>query len=121
MSTPVIIFVVLFVAAAVFIGIASGKERRAWLQRPEVLRRLASRRGFQFVENPGKPADLLPLRPVERKGNLLTVELPAAVRGRTLDTQFTLLDLYTETVSTLGSHKTHWRSYETFISFASPD
>ena len=82
------------------------------------MKSLASRRGFQFVENPGKPADVIPLRPVERKGNVRTVELPAAVRGRTLDTQLTLCDLFVEAVSGVGSHKTFWQT-ETFVTFTS--
>ena len=86
-----------------------------------MLRALASRRGFQFVENPGKPADLVPLRPIERQGNVRTVELPAAVRGRTLDSQLVLFDLYTQRVSGSGNSKTYWDGYETFITFKSAD
>lgn len=121
MSTTagVILFFALFVGAAIFMVVATGRQRKIWEKRPAVLRALASRRGFQFVENPGAPADLIPLRPVERKGNVRKVELPAAVRGRTLDTQFVLCDLFTEAVSGLGSHKTVWQTYETFVTFTS--
>ena len=45
------------------------------------------------------------------------VELPAAVRGRTLDTQLVLCDLFIEALSGLGSHKTVWQTYETFVIF----
>lgn len=45
--------------------------------------------------------------------------MPAAVRGRTLDNQFTLFDVYTQTVSH-GSRATSYDSYETFITFQSP-
>jgi hypothetical protein len=114
-----ILFSSLFFGVAIFIFVATGRQRKIWKNRPAILRSLASRRGFQFVENPGKPADLIPLRPVERKGNVRTVELPAAVRGRTLDTQFVLCDLFTEALSGLGSHKTVWQTYETFVTFTS--
>jgi hypothetical protein len=119
MTAGVILFFTLFFGVAVFMFVASGRQRKIWKSRPGVLKSLASRRGFQFVENPGKPADVIPLRPVERKGNVRTVELPAAVRGRTLDTQLTLCDLFVEAVSGVGSHKTFWQTYETFVTFTS--
>jgi hypothetical protein len=111
-TAGVILCFTLFFGVAIFMLVATGRQRRIWRDRPAVLRALASRRGFQFVENPGKPADLIPLRPVERKGDVRKVELPAAVRGRTLDTQFVLCDLFTEAVSGLGSHKTFWQTYD---------
>src|SRR4029078_7052080 len=85
-----------------------------------VLRDFASRRGYQFVEKPGEPGDLAPLRPFAVRNNIRKVELPAAVRGRTLDNQFTLFDVYTQTVSHAGSRTTYSDSYETFITFKSP-
>ena len=116
-----ILFFTLFFGVLIFMIVATGRQRKIWKKRPAVLRAFASRRGFQFVENPGKPADLLPLRPVERKGNVRAVELPSAVRGRTLDSQFVLFDLYTEAVSGTGSHRTNWQTYETFVTFTSSD
>jgi len=117
----------LWVSLAVFFGVAAlivlltARQRNIWKRRPAALRALASRRGFQFVENPGAPDDLLPLRPIERKGTIRSVELPAAVRGRTLDTQLTLLDLFTMVESGPGrSHRDLLPHYDTFISFQSP-
>lgn len=117
---PAIIFFTLFIGAAIFIIIASSAQRRQWAKRPAVLRDFASRRGYQFVENPGEPGDLAPLRPYAKRDNIRKVELPAAVRGRTLDNQFTLFDVYTQTVSHAGSRSTYYDSYETFITFKSP-
>src|SRR5690349_3296135 len=115
---PAILFFTLFIGAAIFIIIASSRQRRLWAKRPAVLRDFASRRGYQFVEKPGEPGDLAPLRPFKKRDNIKKVELPAAVRGRTLDNQFTLFDVYTQTVSH-GSRATYYDDYETFITFKS--
>jgi hypothetical protein len=115
----VIAFLALFFGVGAFIVIARGNQRKLWARRPELLRSLAGRRGFQFVEKPGKPSELAPIRPTETQGNVTRLELPAAVRGRVLDSQFTMFDIYTETVSRAGSRTTHVDSYETFITIKS--
>ncbi|MGZ7081275.1 MAG: hypothetical protein ACXVJT_17810 [Thermoanaerobaculia bacterium] len=94
---PGILFFTLFIGAIVFVVIAIGRQRRLWRARPAILRALASRRGYQFVENPGQPSELAPIRPLEKEGNVEKLELPAAVKGRTVDATFTLFDMYTET------------------------
>jgi len=117
----VIAFAAGFVAIAAFIFIASGRERRRWRARPAILRALATRRGCQFVENPGKPSDLVPIRQLDRKDNLEQLELPAAVRGRTLDGEFTLFDVFTERKSGIGTNASDQMTYETFITLSSGD
>src|SRR5712691_3154018 len=116
---PVILFFTLFFGVAAFIFIATGRQRKLWRARPSVLRALAARRGYQFVENPGKPAGLTPIRPVEKGGEVTQLELPAAVRDRTLDSQLTLFDIYTETRHRAASRTSHEQKYETFLTIKS--
>lgn len=110
---------------AVFIGVvvllfASGtNQQKRWLARPAILRAFAGRRGFRVVENPGKPSDLVPIRPLEKAPKLTAMELPVAVNGRTLDGDFTLFDVYTEERSGTGKNRGHVKSYQTFITIKS--
>jgi hypothetical protein len=111
----VIAFIALFVGVFVLIVVAGNKQQKRWLARPSILRAFASRRGFRVVENPGKPSDLVPIRPLEKAKHLTAMELPVAVNGRTLDGDFTLFDVYTEQQSGVGRNRGHIKSYETFI------
>jgi len=115
----VIAFVVLFAAFAVFIFIASGGEQKRWRARPAILRALATRRGGRFVENPGKPSDLVPIRQLDRRDNVTNIELAAAVSGRTLDGDYTLFDVFTERRTGFGRNATYQKTYETFITLRS--
>src|SRR6266513_2415876 len=111
----VIAFITLFVGAGVLIIVAGSKQQKRWLARPSILCAFASRRGFRVVENPGKPSDLVPIRPLEKKTDLTAMELPVAVYGRTLDSDFTLFDVYTEQRSGFSRNQGHIKNYETFI------
>lgn len=115
----VILFLVLFCAGVAFVVIASGRELKRWRARPAMLRTLAMRRGYQVIENPGKPSVLVPIRPLENAANLKALELPVAVTGRTPDGDLTLFDVYTEKKSGSGNHVSYIRDYETFITIKS--
>jgi len=64
---PGILFFTLFFGAIAFMVIALGRQRKLWRARPAILRALAARRGYQFVENPGQPSDLAPIRPTKKR------------------------------------------------------
>jgi hypothetical protein len=113
------IFISLFVVAIAAVVISGRREYNRWRARPGILRALASRRGYRFVENPGKPSELVPIRPLETAANLVKMELPAAVNGRTLDGDFTLFDVFTEERSGGAGRVTYIRNYETFITIRS--
>ncbi|MGH9419738.1 MAG: hypothetical protein ACRD3J_07190 [Thermoanaerobaculia bacterium] len=117
----VILFFTLFIGVAAFIVIASRREVKRWHARPGILRALAMRRGYRVIENPGKPSDLIPIRPLENAANLKTLELPVAVSGRTPDGDLTLFDVYTEKKSGSGNHVSYIRDYETFITIKSQE
>ena len=108
----VVVFIALFVGAAVLLFATGNAQQKRWLSRPGILRAFAGRRGFRVVENPGKPSDLVPIRPLEKAPNLTAMELPVAVSGRTVDCDFTLFDVYTEQRS---GNRSHLKNYETFI------
>jgi hypothetical protein len=111
----VVAFIALFVGVAVLVFVAANAQQKRWLARPAILRAFASRRGFRVVENPGKPSDLVPIRPLEKAPHLTAMQLPVAVNGRTLDSDFTLFDVYTEKRSGFGNNRSYIKSYETFI------
>jgi hypothetical protein len=113
----VLFFAVFFGLIAVAV-VSTGKKRKMWSARPAVLRALAARRGYQFVENPGKPSELTPIRPADKETSTDKFELPSAVKGRTLDGTFTMFDLYRETRTRTPGSTVHWNTlirYETFI------
>ena len=114
-----LLFVALFFGAGILIVIAAGRQRRRWRSRPDVLRALAARRGYRFDEKPDKPSNLTPIRPLDKTENLVAMELPAAVRGRSLDCDFMLFDVFTEKKTGSGSSTRYNRHYETFITIKS--
>ena len=67
------------------------------------------------MENPGKPSDLVPIRPLDKATHLTAMELSVEVNGRTLDGDFTLFDVYTEQRLGFGRNRGHIKKYETFI------
>jgi|SRR5581483_7383171 len=118
-SLGIVVFVVLFVGVAALVIVASRKERKIWSARPAILRALAARRGYRVVENPGKPSEIVPIRPLDRAPDLRKLELPVAVAGRTLDADFTLFDVYHERQPKYSKNRSTFRSYETFITIKS--
>ena len=99
--------------------IAVRRQWKRWRARPAILRALATRRGYRFQEKPGKPSELTPIRPLDKSPDLRTLELPAAVSGRTLDADFTLFDVYTRVERGRGSHRSYHESFETFMTIKS--
>jgi hypothetical protein len=118
-SWGVFAFFAVFFGAAVLIIVASRKERKVWAARPAILRAMAARRGYRVVENPGKPSEIVPIRPLDKAPDLNALELPVAVSGRTLDGDFTLFDVYHETQPKYSKNRGRLRSYETFITIKS--
>ncbi len=117
-SLPAILFGAVFVAGVVWIIAAGRRQRKIVDDRPAVLRAFASRRGFQFIEKPGQPDDLTTLRPWH--DSVMTgVEVPAAVRGRTLDSQLTLFDIFSTVETKQGSRRSFTPKYETLLTFKS--
>src|SRR5581483_2727063 len=112
-------FFAVFFGAGAFIFIASGRQRKRWRARPAILRALAARRGYSVVDNPGKPSELVPIRPLEQRANLRQMELPVAVHGRTIDGDFTLFDVFTRVEDKIPGRHTWDDSYETFITIKS--
>lgn len=115
----VVALIALFIGVVVLLFASGTKQQKQWLARPAILRAFASRRGFRIVENPGKPSELVPIRPLEKAPHLTAMELPVAVNGRTLDSDFTLFDVYTEEQRSTGKNRGHVKSYQTFITIRS--
>ena len=113
-----IVFLAVFLGIAALVITAVARQRKRWRVRPAVLRSLATRRGYRFVEKPGKPSELTPIRPLDKAPDLSTLELPAAVVGRTLDADFTLFDVYTRLIRH-GSNSSYQDSFATFITVKS--
>lgn len=112
-----VVAVVIVIVVAIF---ASGDKRmKLWAKRPEVLRALAARRGYRVVNNPGKPSELVPIRPLEKARDFNAFELPVAVTGRTLDSDLTLFDVYTETQPKFSKNRSRIRKFETYITIKS--
>ncbi|HJT16278.1 MAG TPA: hypothetical protein VJ853_02775 [Thermoanaerobaculia bacterium] len=115
----VVAFFAVFIAVVAFIFIAGARQQKRWRARPAILRAFAQRRGYSVVEKPGKPSELVPIRPLEQGPNVEAIELPLAVRGRTLDADFTLFDVYKETNDHAAGHASHHESFETFLTINS--
>jgi len=116
----VIAFLTVLFGGGAFIFIASARQQRRWRARPAILRALAQRRSYSVIDNPGKPSELVPIRPLEKGPNVETIELPVAVRGHTLDADFTLFDVYRQINEHIaGGRNSHPETFETFITIKS--
>ena len=115
-----IIFVAVFLGVAALVVTAVVRQQRRWRVRPAILRALATRRGYGFIEKPGKPSELMPIRPLEKSPYLQKVELPAAVSGRTVNADFMLFDVFTQHVPK-HTHDSYEDTYATFMTIKSGD
>ncbi|HEY6844520.1 MAG TPA: hypothetical protein VI391_10145 [Thermoanaerobaculia bacterium] len=114
----VLAFFAVFIGAGALIFIASARQQKRWRARPAILRALAQRRGYSVVEQPGKPSELVPIRPLDHGADLKKMELPIALRGRTVDANLTLFDVFTRS-DHHGSRGGYTERFQTFITIKS--
>ena len=116
-----IVFIAVFLGIAALVITAVMRQWKRWRERPAILRSLATRRGYRFIDKPGNPSELMPIRPLEKSTYLQRVELPAAVSGRTPDADFLLFDVFTRHTPRGRSHDSYEDTFATFMTIKSGD